>query len=239
MPQDPRKRQKALARQAAQRKQKQALLRREAQQERELSSAGANAVRKAASWPVHEVYLSREWPNPAQLTQILISRRGPAGQIVAGVFLVDRACLGVKNAFARGFASATDYRLDLRDHFGDLDELVPGDANLAAKILREAIAYARNLGFEPHPDYYLPSVLLADARPDAWPGEIRVGGPNGKPLYVSGPSDNVPRILAVLNRKLGAGGFEFLAGSPQGLLLGSEDLMLPGVDSEGEPEEKE
>jgi hypothetical protein len=85
------------------------------------------------------------------------------------------------------------------------------DLNLAAKIVREAIAYARGLGFSPHPDYYDAAPLLAGADPDAEKKKIPLGSRDGKPLFVAGPYDDVPRIMAKLERAVGPNGFHFTA----------------------------
>jgi len=37
-----------------------------------------------------------------------------------------------------------------------------------------------------------------------------VGGKDGKPLFISGPYDDVPRIMARLEKAVGRGGLHFL-----------------------------
>src|SRR5438874_3775320 len=165
MPQDPRKRQKALARKAAKQSQRRLAHRREQQVERDFTRGGQSAVRAAASWPVHQVLVSAEWADISQLTEMLVARRGPQGQIMAAVFLVDLGCLGVKSAFTRGFDSAAELEYDLGGRMFQVGGRMSVDINLAAKILREAIAYAGNLGFAPDPDYYTAALLLGDANP--------------------------------------------------------------------------
>jgi hypothetical protein len=46
-----------------------------------------------------------------------------------------------------------------------------------------------------------------------WPQKHNLTfGKDGKPLYVSGPEDNVDRIMAKLHRTAGEGNFDFLIG---------------------------
>lgn len=53
--------------------------------------------------------------------------------------------------------------------------------------------------------------LHRKATPDA--SKVRVPlGLDGKPYFVSGPFDNVPKILAQLERAVGPGNFDFIAG---------------------------
>lgn len=142
--------------------------------------------------------------------EILVARRSPLGQIGCGMFLVDLGCLGVKNAFGRVFESEANYRHGLRNEFMEMRPRVHGDLNLAAKIIREAIAYARDLGFEPHRDYRQASIVLSGADPDACRAAIPLGGDDGKPWYVAGPYDHPKTIVAKLMRRLGPDGFHYL-----------------------------
>ncbi|MBI2942399.1 MAG: hypothetical protein HYY04_18375, partial [Chloroflexi bacterium] len=225
MPQDPRRRQKSVERKSIKRKQKQLAVRRQVAPQ---PTSARATIRLAAHWPLYECLITRDWSREGGLVQIVVARRSPAGEIAAGVFLVDLGCLGVKNAFARLFDTRTEYEA-LRQHVMDTQPLVSADLNLAAKVIRESIAYARQLGFEPHRDYHDAAVLLAGADPDACDARIPLGK-DGKPFYVSGPHDNVERIVAKLNRTVGPGNSLVHVGSPPAFEEEEED---------GSPEEEE
>lgn len=205
MARDEKRRQKALARQAAKRK-----ARRKEVSRALVGRPFMSDLRASASWPVHEVLISKGWERPGELIEVLVTRRSPLGQIACGVFLVDLGCLGVKNAFGRVFDSEAEYRHELRDGFAERQPRVRGDLNLAAKIIREAIAYARDLGFEPHRDYHPASFVLSGADPDACPSKISLGGPDGKPSYVAGPYDRSRAIVNKLMKRLGPEGFHYV-----------------------------
>jgi hypothetical protein len=166
-------------------------------------------LRESGSWPLYECLLSKEWQKEGAITQILVTRRSPSGQIAAGMFLVDLGCLGVKNAFARLFDTRREYR-QLRNSMTSSQDMIKADLNLVAKIVREAIAYARDLGFKPNPDYRDAMLALGEADPDACGVSIPLGGPEGKPLFIAGPYDNVDQIMTKLTRKLGPEGFHYL-----------------------------
>lgn len=100
--------------------------------------------------------------------------------------------------------------------------MIKADINLVAKIVREAIAYAQDLGFKPDPDYRDAVLMLGDADPDACDVPIPLGGKDGKPLFIASPYDNVDRVMAKLTRKLGPGGFLFLVP-----MSGDEEVFLP------------
>ena len=212
-------RQKARQRKAAKRK-KRAVSRPRPQ-------SGRSLLRASGGWPLYECLLSKEWQKEGEIVQILVARRSRQGQIATGTFLVDLGCLGVKSAFSRTFHTLREYR-ELRDGIRERQDMIKiDDLNLVAKIIREAIAYAKDLGFRPDPDYRDAMFVLGDADPDACDVPVPLGGPEGKPFFIAGPYDNVDRIMAKLIRKLGPDGFHFMA--PLG---GGGELFLPDEDEE-------
>lgn len=139
----------------------------------------------SGGWPLHEVLLSREWREEGAIVQILAARRSGVGQVATGTFLVDLGCLGVKSAFTSLFHSQREYEQKLRRRITSHQSMMPADLNLVAKIIREGIAYARELGFSPDPDYRDAMLVLGDADPDACPDPIPLGGKDGKPFFNS------------------------------------------------------
>ncbi len=176
-------------------------------------------LRASGHWPLYECLLTEEWQEERTITQILVARRSPSGQIAIGTFLVDLDCLGVKSAFGRLFDTRREYE-ELRNGMMAQQDMIEADVNLVAKIIREAIAYAQDLGFKPDPDYRDAMLVLGDADPDACNVPIPLGGKDGKPFFFAGPYDNVDRIMAKLTRKLGPDGFHFVF--PMG---GDEDVF--------------
>jgi len=178
-------------------------------------------LRASGDWPLHECLLVKEWQEEGAIIQILVARRSPSGQIAIGTFLVDLGCLGVKSAFGRLFDTRQEYE-ELRNDVMSRQDMIKADLNLVAKIVREGIAYAQDLGFKPDPDYRDAMLVLGDADPDACDVPIPLGGKDGKPFFIAGPYDNVDRIMAKLTRKLGPDGFHFLFP-----VSGDEEIFLP------------
>ena len=165
----------------------------------------------ALTWPVMECWINKGWADPTQLNQILVTRRNPSsGEVYASVILVDRACLGVKNAYAANFADAREFRRELLSHVRESQKMVKVDIDLAAAIIKAGIEYAATIGFRPHRDYRNASILLQDADPDAVDVEIPVGGEDGKPFFIAGPYDNADKIVARLTQRLGPEGFHYV-----------------------------
>jgi len=195
------RRQKKLQRKAAKRKSK--------RQAVASAPKGRRAqLRASADWPLHECLVTKNWRDTSEIVQILVARKSPTGQVVIGAFLVDLGCLGVKAAFSRMLDSVKEYK-EVRDDMKSRQKLIKADPNLAAKIIREAIAYAKDLGFRPDPGYRDAMHVLGDADPDACDEPIPLGK-GGKPYFIPGPDDKVQLIMAKLTRKLGPDGFHYM-----------------------------
>ncbi len=243
MPRNERARQKSLQKHAARRKQKkQALIRSVPPGETKRPAF----PRTAAMWPLHECLLAEGWETTTQLSQLVVARQSPLGEIAGASFLIDLACLGVKDAFSELFGSRFEYERLLRTPATERFVMRPVDVNLAAKLVREAVAYARSLGFKPNPDYYRAAVLLEGADPDAVDTPIPLGGEDGKPYFIAGPYDHIEQSIAILNRSVGQGNYHitygptFLPGAAPFDLDDTEDedeeFALEEDDEEDEPD---
>ena len=140
---------------------------------------------------------------------VFLARRSSAQRVALGGFLVDRFCLGVKDALFREAEEA-----EIEALLDDLETTAPFEAvdpSYARKLLHDAVAYARSLGLEPHADYAAIEPLFGDVAADACDVQFEFGF-QGKPLYVPGPSESptqIRRRVDLLRRRLGADGFVF------------------------------
>ncbi|MGE0128081.1 MAG: hypothetical protein AB7U82_08375 [Blastocatellales bacterium] len=218
---DQRKRQKKLAKQRAKRKAK-ASAQKGTQKSgsRGLSAFAGLEFELAARAPVYKCYVADDVFDQG-IGHVVVSRLS-GSQVAAGIYLVDAYCLGVKDAFAM---------LKPRQVFEDfianspmrLREVEPA---YAKKLVEASIAYARDLGFEPHPDYKLPRKILNGIDASECSVEFTFGK-DGKPFFVSGPYDSEARskrIVDTLHRRCGAGGYEYMVGiSPLGAFFEDDD----------------
>src|SRR5262245_38696707 len=81
----------------------------------------------------------------------------------------------------------------------------------ARKLVEGAEAYARDLGFSPHPDYQRARRIFGDLDPTACPTHYTFGK-DGKPFFMSGPYDTPARcrkIIDTLTRRCGPEGFHY------------------------------
>ena len=160
-------------------------------------------VRLAAEAPFGPAFMSASWKdsdetNPG-LVSVLVSKALPDGTFVVTMCLVDRTCLGIKNAYSTAPVS----RAEVEDMASRVREAHPEGVDTvsaleAQSVIFNALDYAASIGFSAHRDFVpallgpRPDALLATplARPD-------------RPVFVPGPDDDVERIVRVLTAKVG------------------------------------
>jgi hypothetical protein len=204
MPIDPKKRQKKQERRAAKRKSKQHQLAKE-------KHAGLpERLTSAAHYPILHCWATTSlWSEG--LGQVGLSRLLPNGSVAFAVFLVDRYCLGVKNAMAdiKGrFTYDSQIIRKMRSHL-DSKDVTPATAR---KLVEGAVEYARSLGFAPHADYHKARLIFGDIDAGESTEEFEFGQ-NGKPFFIGGPHDTPERcwqIVRTLEQKCGPGGYDYL-----------------------------
>jgi hypothetical protein len=227
---NPRKRQQKLERRAAKRKEKKHIVAREQQ-------AGlGERLTVATKYPVLHAWVTDDlWEQG--IGWVLLSRALPNGSIAVAVFLVDRYCLGVKNAMG-AVVSRLEYDNRFVQQFRSQSTSQTVTPAKARKIVESAVEYARKLGFAPHADYQKAKLLFGTIDASECTEEIELGK-DGKPLFINGPNESRARcaeIVATLARNCGEGNFHYLIGGPGGGPLAEEELE--GLEFEEEDERR-
>jgi hypothetical protein len=176
---------------------------------REKSAGLAERLAATGTYPIMDSWATVDlWDQG--LGWICVGRAMPNGGVAYGLFLVDRYCLGVKNAMA-GILSRFDYDSNIvhktKRQFRT-QELTPATAR---RFVESAVAYARSLGFPAHPDYQRAKLIFGSIDPSEATEELEFGK-DGKPLFIAGPNDGQARcrqILATLQRSCGPDGSHF------------------------------
>ncbi len=124
---------------------------------------------------------------------------------VASVFLVDSFCLGVKDSFFIRSFDLDAFRDRSRDR--ETQKVTPEHA---LKLIQDAIAYARGIGFEPSAETDIYKQIFGTTDAAECTTEF-VFGRDGKPLYMPGPHDSMEKQLRILRtlRPLGEGNYHF------------------------------
>ena len=174
------------------------------------------AFRSAAEWPVLEALVPVNlWVEG--MGALVIARQMPDGRVAFANFLVDTYCLGVKNA-AYKIASPIEYRA-MKAELNRVGRQRPVAPEMFAKLIADAVEYARAIGFEPHPDFDPAQLLLAGIDTSACTDRFEFGKV-GKPFYVQGPHDSPARASAIAAKVQAAGGHFAIVSGGMGTDLG-------------------
>jgi hypothetical protein len=151
----------------------------------------------------------RRWPDRPEygtessgLVGVVVARqhRRHRGSVTVCGYLVDTYCLGVKDALGPRPIARTGLDRFVSRFFEPFDGgAVDAPVDLASHLVWGAAAYARTLGFDPHPDFRAaaPGVPSLEG-----PSDI-VFGMHGRPTYIEGPYDDADRILRTLDSTVG------------------------------------
>ncbi len=174
-------------------------------------SGAPRSLRGAFQAPVHECWeASHLFSHDRGIGSVLITRQTSGHQILLGVFLLDVFCLGVKNAFVK-LMSKEEYRAQLQQ-LQTNEGLKATSPECARKLIEDAEAYARELGFTPHKDYQKAKNIFGEIDTAECSRTFEFGR-DGKPLYFAGPYDSQAfqqRIIKTLTEKLGPEGFDYI-----------------------------
>ena len=126
-------------------------------------------------------YLNPDW-NETGLARVVIGRWNSKREVTGTSFLVDTFCLGVKDVTDVAFRSPQEFEEGFVSmlYFDGAPKSISFQE--AREIVCGAVCYARDLGFDPHPDFNKAGRFL-EVEGYAPDGNISFGGPNGKQLY--------------------------------------------------------
>jgi hypothetical protein len=217
---DARKRQKKAEKRNAKQKARQ-----KEQARRKTEDMGQRLERLASAPILHCCTTQDLWDKG--MAQVLLSRELANSQVAFSLFLVDRYCLGVKDALC-GFTERSNYFDNLYERFatdGNAVALQPAEAR---KLVESAVEYARGIGLSPHAKYAQASAIFGDIDAAASNRTFEFGS-EGKPLFIAGPNDSPGRcasIVGLLQEHCGAGNFDYIVHVPAGSLSGLNLLNL-------------
>ncbi|MCF8367134.1 MAG: hypothetical protein K9H16_15190 [Bacteroidales bacterium] len=157
--------------------------------------------------PIDKCLISENYENKG-LTLCLIVRKQPSGYFSFAYLMIDRLCLGMKDAFVNCNVDemVIDELIERMEENGIPEEV---SATYFHNMIYGALDYAEELGLKPHSDFELASFLLNPDLVDDGIDDIEFGW-RGRPLFINGPNDNIRRILSILDRNVGSGNYEHI-----------------------------
>jgi len=172
------------------------------------ASLGA-LVRAGAAAPFGPCWVSSNLhenrsPVPSLVTAV-VTRRLPDGRLLSHVALVDRTCLGVKNAFVMAPTNDAETEQRVQSIAEQGDALERCEPLVAQSVVYQALDYARSLGFEPQRDFQ--ASLFGPRPPELL--DTPLARPE-RPYYVAGPDDDATRVLRQLEAVGGPNSFEYV-----------------------------
>jgi hypothetical protein len=138
---------------------------------------------------------------------------------------LDTFCLGIKDVLFRAI-EGDEFRA-YRDAMDCAAPLSPVDPAYARKLLRDLAAWATSIGFPPHRNFATVERLFGAVNAEECPEEFRFGH-EGKPAYISGPSEaprQIRRRLEQFEERFANAGAGYLLDAPD-LLSEEPDLLL-------------
>ena len=143
---------------------------------------------------------------------VIVTRFRSAGQRVeAGIFLVDVFCLGVKWA-AYESCDQQHYLDRIRGYYESEFPMEAVEPCCGRKLVEQAAAYARGLGFAPHLDYKKAARVFGGLQAGQC-AQLFTFGREGKPFYCRGPretEEQARRIVWHLEQRCGPGKYDYL-----------------------------
>jgi hypothetical protein len=164
-------------------------------------------VQKARSFPFHEALVQESYYKGEGIGTIMVSRKEPSGKLTVAILLVDTFCIGIKSATYKCHLHLEDYQLLKEQAFGPYGYR-PVDITFVHNLVYGALDFAEDNGFKPDKDFAVAEYVLDPEQVDDGIDEIEFGR-EGKPFFIPGPYDDVPRTLKTLERNVGEGNFDF------------------------------
>ena len=164
----------------------------------------------ARKLPIYKCYVNRDWAT-AKLADVFIMRKHSNGNITAAVYLVDLACLGIKDTlfFFNQPETSINERLSIPNPM--LEEI---DYNLAHNIVFAAHDYALDYDINPHIGFATTKFLLEEDSDNIPLIDIPVGGPDGNPHLLLHPGQFIKfkHVYDKLVKNLGKDNFTYTIG---------------------------
>ena len=159
--------------------------------------------------PIYKCYINPDWSDTL-IANVFILRKHLNGNVTTGIYLVDLACIGIKDTFFRfnePESKIDDYVLE-----GGFIEI---SYNLAHNVVYAGHDYALDYEINPHTDFATTKFILEEDDDNIPLIEVAVGGPDGNPMLIlqPGQSAKYKHVYDKLVKVLGKDNFKYIIDS--------------------------
>lgn len=196
------------------------------------NASAAELLKRHAKAPILDCYVGDALELQG-LGYVVISRQLASGEVAFASFMIDRYCMGAKDAFGK-IVPRSQYReqIEKMQEMG----LRPIDAESARRVIEDSVEYAKSLGLNPHRDYHTARQIFGDIDPAAAVETFEMGV-DGKPRFVNGPyqsAEECQMIISRLEQSCGPGGYDtvMMSGGVGGDVLNLSDIGELGFEDD-------
>ncbi|MCM1110944.1 MAG: DUF1186 family protein [Clostridium sp.] len=145
---------------------------------------------KARTLPIGKCYITSGWKESG-ISQIIVTRVRPSGNLAVGLFLVDTFCVGVKDAtyYANMYESDFEDLLERLESGAGLEEI---SYNEAHNIIYGAIEFAEEGGIQPAKDFKTAGYILEEDTDDIPLIEYEFGKDGKHFLFINSDKREMP-----------------------------------------------
>ncbi len=170
------------------------------------NASPAELLKRHSKAPILDCYVGDALETQG-LGYVVISRQLASGEVAFAAFLIDRYCMGAKDAFGK-IVPRSQYR-EQTEKMQTMG-MRPIDPASARRVIEDSVEYAKSLGLNPHRDYDTARQILGDIDPAAARETFEMGV-DGKPRFVNGPyqsAEECQMIISRLEQSCGPGGYD-------------------------------
>lgn len=166
---------------------------------------------KGRTLPLGKCYITSDWKEQG-VSQIIVTRVRPAGNLAIAIFLTDTFCLGVKDIMLNHNLPPYEFEelLESMQQSIGIEEITYNEAH---NIIFGAIEWAEEGGIAPHKDFAIAQYLLEEDNDDVPLIEYEFGR-NGKHFLVVTSRPEEKRYIATLRKNLGENFDYSIIGNP-------------------------
>jgi hypothetical protein len=188
---------------------------------------------RARKLTIGKCYISEEWEDMRE-GNIIITREHSNGNLSMGMFLVDLALLGVKDAIYSFNIPPYEFQNILDSIPVEDEKMIETDYVLAHNIIYSAVAYAEDFGFRPCKEFNIAKYLLEEDTEKIPLIEVKLGV-DGFPTVICNEDNPKIKEIEQLEKAVGTGNFKVINTDiipDDETFFDDENELIPGWDDD-------